>query len=88
VVLSIEQRVFVVDCIFGEGNRYSDLVQQKFAETSPQTAVPYLCGAAKCAVCCDRPRAVNELETAVTAYTRNTSQADLQKVFGSKIKRV
>jgi hypothetical protein len=63
-------------------------VQQQFAETSPQTAVPYLWGAAKCAVCRDRPRAVSGLETAITACIRNISQADLQKVFGNKFKRV
>jgi organic radical activating enzyme len=37
---------------------------------------------------CDRPRTLNELKTAITAYIRNISQADLQKVFADKIKRV
>ena len=32
--------------------------------------------------------AFNELKTAITVYIRNISQADLQKVFGNKIKRV
>ena len=36
----------------------------------------------------DRPRKFNELNTAITAYIRNVSQADLQKVFANKIKRV
>jgi hypothetical protein len=36
----------------------------------------------------DRQRTFNELKTAVTAYVRNISQADLQKVFANKIKRV
>jgi hypothetical protein len=36
----------------------------------------------------DRPRTLNELKTAITAYTRNISQADLQKVFANKIKLV
>jgi len=36
----------------------------------------------------DRPRTLNELKTAITAYIRNISQADLQKVFANKIKRV
>jgi len=36
----------------------------------------------------DRPPTLNELKTAVTAYIRNISQADLQKVFANKIKRV
>jgi hypothetical protein len=31
---------------------------------------------------------LNELKTAVTAYRRNISQADLQKVFANKIKWV
>jgi hypothetical protein len=30
-VLSIEERVFVVEYVFREGNRYSDLVQERFA---------------------------------------------------------
>jgi hypothetical protein len=36
----------------------------------------------------DRPRTLNELKTAVTAYIRHISQADLQKVFANRIKRV
>jgi hypothetical protein len=31
---------------------------------------------------------LNELKTAIPAYIRNISQADLQKVFVNKIKRV
>jgi hypothetical protein len=45
-------------------------------------------GAAKSAVHRDRPRSPIELKTAITAYIRNISQADLQKVFANKIKRV
>jgi hypothetical protein len=48
----------------------------------------YLWRAAKSAVYCDLPCMLNELKTAVTAYIRNISQADLQKVFANKIKRV
>jgi hypothetical protein len=48
----------------------------------------YLCRAAKSAVYRDRPRTLHELKTAVTAYIRNISQADLQKVFVNKIRRV
>ena len=33
-------------------------------------------------------RTHNELKTAITAYIRNISQADIQKVFANKIKRV
>jgi hypothetical protein len=47
-----------------------------------------LWGAAKSAVYRDRPRTLNELKTAITAYIRNISQADLQKLFANKIKRV
>jgi hypothetical protein len=47
-----------------------------------------LWGAAKSAVYRDRPRTLNEVKTAVTACVRNISQADLQKVFANKIKRV
>ena len=36
----------------------------------------------------DRPRTLNELKTAITAYIRNISQADLQKVFENKIEWV
>jgi len=45
-------------------------------------------GAAKSAVYRDRPRKLNELKTAITVYIRNISQADLQKVFANKIKRL
>jgi hypothetical protein len=40
VVLSIEERVFLVEYVFREGNRYSDLVQEQFAEKFPETPVP------------------------------------------------
>jgi hypothetical protein len=48
----------------------------------------YLWGAAKYAVYRDRPRKLNELKTAITAYIRNISQTDLQKVFANKTERV
>jgi hypothetical protein len=48
----------------------------------------YLWGAAKSAVYRDHPRTLNELKTAINAYIRNVSQADLQKMFANKIKRV
>jgi hypothetical protein len=48
VVLSIEERVFFVEYVFREGNRYTDLVQEQFAEKS--------------AVECDRPRTLHELK--------------------------
>jgi hypothetical protein len=40
VVLSIEERVFLVQYVFREGNRY-DLVQEKFAEKFPETTMPH-----------------------------------------------
>ena len=36
----------------------------------------------------DCPRTLNAFKTAVTVYIRNISQADLQKMFANKIKRV
>jgi hypothetical protein len=42
VVLSTEELVFLVEYVFQEGNRYTDLVQEQFAENFPQTPVPYL----------------------------------------------
>ena len=36
----------------------------------------------------DRPHTLNELKTAITVYIRNISQADPQKAFANKIKRV
>jgi hypothetical protein len=81
-VLSIEECVFLVEYFFREGNRYTDLVQDL---TLPDF---YLWGAGKSAVYRDRPRTLNELKTAITAYISNISQADLHKVFANKIKRV
>jgi hypothetical protein len=37
---------------------------------------------------CDRPRMLNDLKTAITAYIRNISQADQQEVSANKIKRI
>jgi transposase len=39
MVLSIEGRVFLVEYVFREGNRYTDLVQEQFAEKFPETPV-------------------------------------------------
>jgi hypothetical protein len=41
MVLSIEKRVFVVEYLFREGNRYTDLVQEQFAEQFPEIPVPH-----------------------------------------------
>jgi hypothetical protein len=41
MVLSIEEHVFLVEYVFLEGNTYSDLVQEQFAEKFPETPVPH-----------------------------------------------
>jgi transposase len=41
VDLSIEERVFLVEYVFREGNRYTDLVQEQFAEKFTETPVPH-----------------------------------------------
>jgi hypothetical protein len=41
MVLSIEERVFLVQHVFREGNRYTELVQEKFAGEFPETLVPH-----------------------------------------------
>jgi hypothetical protein len=41
LVLSIEERVFLVEYVFREGKRYTDLVQEQFAEKFPETPVPH-----------------------------------------------
>jgi hypothetical protein len=41
MVLSNEKRVFLVECVFREGNRYTDLVQEQFAEKLPGKPVPH-----------------------------------------------
>jgi hypothetical protein len=78
MVLSVEERVFLAEYVFWEGNRYTDLVQEQFTKKIPEIA-------AKSAVCRDRPRTLNELKTAITAFIRNISQTDLQKLFANKV---
>jgi hypothetical protein len=56
MVLSIEERVSLVEYVFREGNRYSDLVQEQFAEKFPETPVPH-----PNAVYHDRPSTLNKL---------------------------
>jgi hypothetical protein len=41
VILSIEERVFLVEYTFLEGNRYTDLVQEQCAEKFQETPVPH-----------------------------------------------
>jgi hypothetical protein len=60
VVLSIEEHVLLVEYVFREGNRCTDLVQEQFAEKFPETSPNfYLRGVAKSAVYHDRPRTLN-----------------------------
>jgi hypothetical protein len=40
MVLSVE-RVFLVEYVFREGTRYTELVQEQFAEKFPGTPVPH-----------------------------------------------
>jgi hypothetical protein len=57
-------------------------------ETAVEVTPPgfYLWGAASSAVNRGCPRTLNnQLKAAITAYIRNISQADLQKVFANKI---
>jgi hypothetical protein len=41
MVLSIKELVFLVEYVFREGNRYTDLVQEQFPEKFPETPVPH-----------------------------------------------
>jgi hypothetical protein len=41
VRLSAEERAFLVEYVFRDGNRYTDLVQEQFAEYFPETPVPH-----------------------------------------------
>jgi hypothetical protein len=41
MVLAIEERVIFVEYVFRDGNRYTNLVQEQFAEKFPETPVTY-----------------------------------------------
>jgi hypothetical protein len=41
MVLSIEERVFLVEYVFQDGKRYTDLVHQQFIEKFPETPIPH-----------------------------------------------
>jgi hypothetical protein len=41
MILSIEKSAFLVEHIFHEGNRYTNLVQEQSAEKFPETSVPH-----------------------------------------------
>jgi hypothetical protein len=74
----------LVNEIFGERVISRNLWPPRSPDLNPPDF--YLWGAAKSAVYRDRPRTLNELKTATTAFIRNISQADLQKLFANKIK--
>jgi hypothetical protein len=40
MVLSVEEHIFHVEYVFWEGSRYTELVQEQFAEKFPETPVP------------------------------------------------
>jgi hypothetical protein len=71
---------FLLNTSFEKAINNTDLVQKQEDF--------YLCGAAKSVVHHDRPRMLNGLKGTITAGIRNISQADLQKLFANKIKRV
>jgi hypothetical protein len=72
--------------IFGERVISRNLRHPRSPDLTPPDF--YLWGAAKSAVYRARPRTLNELKAAISVHVRNISQADLQKVFANKIKRV
>jgi transposase len=41
MALSIEECVFLVECVFREDNTYTDLVEEKFAEKFPETRLTH-----------------------------------------------
>jgi hypothetical protein len=49
MVLSIEERVFIVEYFFRECNRYTDLVQEQFDEKFPETPLPHRNAVRRCA---------------------------------------
>ena len=88
MVLSVEDNSMkLLNEIFGELVISRNLWPPSSPDLTPSDF--YLCwGAAKSEVSRDRPRTLNELKTAITVYMRNILQADIQKVFANKIKRV
>jgi hypothetical protein len=72
--------------IFGEHVISRNLWPPRLPDVTPPDF--YVGGATKSAVYRDLPRTLNELQTAVTVYIRNISQADLQKVLVNQIKWV
>jgi hypothetical protein len=71
MVLSIDEHVFLVEYVFRKGSRYTNLVQEQFAEKFPETA--------KSAVYRDRPRTCKELKTEVTVYIETSRKQICRK---------
>lgn len=76
----------LLDEFFGERIISKNVWPPRSPDLSPLDF--YLWGAAKSKVYCDRPRTLNELKTAITAFIHNITQEELRKVFDNKIKRV
>jgi hypothetical protein len=77
MVLSVKEHAFLVKRVFQESNRYTDLVQQQFAEKFPETFVP-------------RRNAVHEItswfqQDGTTAHAANNSMKLLNKIFGERV---
>jgi hypothetical protein len=71
MALSIEERVFLVEYVFREGNRNTDLVQEQFAEKLPETPVPDRNAVRRLI---EKFRSLNELKTAITACITSHKQ--------------
>lgn len=41
MVLSVDERIFLVEYVFREGDKYSDLVKRKFSEKFPDSIIPH-----------------------------------------------
>jgi hypothetical protein len=51
MVLLFEERVFLVEYVFREGNRYTDLVQEQFANCQILLHQTFICGEQKNLLC-------------------------------------
>jgi hypothetical protein len=72
MLLSIAERVFLLNTSFEKA--VDDPLARRILL---HQTFPHLWGAANSPMYRDRPRTLNELKTAITAYIRNISQADL-----------
>jgi hypothetical protein len=114
MVVSIEECVSLAECVFREGNRYTDLVQEQFAEKFPETLVPRSnavrrltekfreIGSVLVVERSGRPSKFNHIKLtdisvsmllcspskSFQQHSSNFQNADMQKAFANKIKRV